>query len=560
MRYRLVLLLFAVMHMLGLFAQQTSVFGDLGNGMFRNPVIPSDYSDPDVIRVGEDYYGIASTFCFSPGMIVIHSKDLVHWEIINHVVDDISFLNQELDWMQMKGYYNGVWAGSLRYHNGTFYCHFATPRGGWFVAKTKDIRGKWDVKAMKDCNGRELRGRGWDDLCPLWDDDGQAYIIGSNFGKNWFPHLYKMSPDGTQLLDGMIAEDCDVSKNIEIIGGYVVKPYRTAEANKLYKWNDMYYIYFSEVREIHGNKVRVPVMRRSKSIYGPYEEQLLMHSQGRDVDKEPNQGTIIDTETGGWYFVTHHGTGDFDGRVLSVVPVNWKNGWPHIGMDTDNDGIGEMVWELPKPVKLEHVAEVMQTSDDFETGRLEPQWEFNHQPRADKWSLEERKGYVRLYAFSQLRKGDFFSTGNVLSQRYIRWGKGEAIAKLDISGMADGQEAGLAHFNGGKDFACLSVVKKDGHLSLCYRSKTAKEAEQILPLASLSAGQRTLWLKTGMDFSGKAVFYWSTNGRKYKPCNAVFQLKWGNYRGSRIGLFTFNNLQEKGYIDVDYLTYSEKEN
>ena len=224
-------------HVFVLSAQQTSQFGDLGNGMFRNPVIPSDYSDPDIIRVGEDYYGIASTFCFSPGMIVIHSKDLVHWEIINHVVDDISFLNPELDWTQMKGYYNGVWAGSLRYHDGMFYCHFATPRGGWFVATTSDIRGKWEVKAMRDCNGRELRGRGWDDLCPLWDGDGHAYIIASNFGKYWFPHIYKMSSDGTQLLDGMIDDNCDVTKNIEIIGGYVVKPYRTAEANKLYKWN-----------------------------------------------------------------------------------------------------------------------------------------------------------------------------------------------------------------------------------------------------------------------------------------------------------------------------------
>lgn len=197
LRSFIVALVFAAVHSFAVFAQQTSVFGDLGNGMFRNPVLPSDYSDPDVIRVGEDYYGIASTFFFSPGMVVIHSKDLVHWEIINHVVDDISFLNPELDWTKMKGYYNGVWAGSLRYHQGTFYCHFATPRGGWFVATTTDIRGKWEVQAMKDANGRELRGRGWDDVCPLWDDDGQAYIIASNFGKHWFPHIYKMSWDKT---------------------------------------------------------------------------------------------------------------------------------------------------------------------------------------------------------------------------------------------------------------------------------------------------------------------------------------------------------------------------
>lgn len=552
-----ILVLFIIIDIVLLFAQQTSQFGDLGNGMFRNPVIPSDYSDPDIIRVGEDYYGIASTFCFSPGMIVIHSKDLVHWEIINHVVDDISFLNPELDWTQMKGYYNGVWAGSLRYYDGMFYCHFATPRGGWFVATTTDIRGKWEVKAMRDCNGRELRGRGWDDLCPLWDGDGHAYIIASNFGKYWFPHIYKMSSDGTQLLDGMIDDNCDVTKNIEIIGGYVVKPYRTAEANKLYKWNGMYYIYFSEVREIHGNKVRVPVMRRSKSIYGPYEELLLMHSQGKLVDKEPNQGAIVDTEDGKWFFVTHHGTGDFDGRVLSVVPVCWKEGWPHIGQDIDHDGVGEMVWELPKPISRE-AAEFIQTSDDFNGDRLGHQWEFNHQPRQEKWSLSERKGYLRLYAFAQLREGDFFSTGNIVSQRYIRWGRGEAVAKLDINKMDNGQEAGLVHFNGGKDYAYLAVVKVNGRLSLVYRSKNSKGAEQVLPLTFLPGGQRSLWLKTEIDFSGRAVFYWSLNGHKYHACGVSFQLKWGNYRGSRIGLFTYNNFQENGYIDVDYMTYCEK--
>lgn len=545
-----------IAHCFNLFGQQTHVFGDLGNGLFRNPVIPSDYSDPDVIRVGEDYYAIASTFCFSPGMIVIHSKDLVNWEIINHVVDDISFLNPELDWSEMKGYYNGVWAGSLRLHNGKFYCHFATPRGGWFVATTTDIRGKWEVKAMKDSNGRELRGRGWDDVCPLWDDDGQAYIIASNFGKYWFPHIYKMSPDGTQLLDGVIDENCDVTKNIDIIGGYVVKPYRTAEANKLYKWNGMYYIYFSEVREIHGNKVRVPVMRRSKNIYGPYEEQLLMHSQGKNIDKEPNQGTIIDTEDGKWYFVTHHGTGDFDGRVLSVLPVEWRDGWPHIGKDTDNDGVGEMVWELNRPVSKVYKGKI-QTSDYFDSQILGHQWEFNHQPKEGKWSLNERNGYLRLYAFGQLRKDDFFSTGNVVSQRYIRWGKGEAVTRIDIKGMADGQVAGLSHFNGGKDYACISVSKNGSDLSIVYKTKNGKNNERTVNLGNISSRQRTIWLKTEIDFSGKAVFYWSTNGKKYNLCNEEYLLKWGNYRGSRIGIFTYNNKQEKGYIDIDYMTYNE---
>lgn len=542
-----------------LFAQQSDLFGDIGNGYFRNPVLPSDYSDPDVIKVGEDYYGISSTFCFSPGMVVIHSKDLVNWEIINHVVDDISFLNPELSWDKMEGYYNGIWAGSLRLHNGIYYCHFATPKGGWFVATTSDIRGKWTVKPMKDANGRELRGRGWDDVCPLWDDDGQAYIIASNFGKHWFPHIYKMSVDGEQLLDAIIDEKCDPSKNIELIGGYVVKPYRTAEANKLYKWNGLYYIYFSEVRNIHGNNVRVPVMRRSKSIYGPYEEQLLMHSQGKEIDQEPNQGSIIEARSGQWYFVTHHGTGNFDGRMLSVLPVEWKDGWPHIGYDIDNDGVGEMVWQLERPHN-EIVPYSIQTSDNFNTPHLGHQWEFNHQPRADKWSLTARKGYMRLYAFHQLRENDFFSIGNILSQRYIRWGKGQSVTKMDIRGMQIGQEAGIAHFNGGKDYATLCVILNEKEFELVLKKKLTKQKEEIISLSRLPKGTKNLYLKTEIDFTGKATFCWSTNGRKYHSTPMDYYLKWGNYRGSRIGIYTYNNKNDKGgYIDIDSFNYHKME-
>jgi Beta-xylosidase len=538
------------------FAQQTSVWGDLGNGAFRNPVLSSDYSDPDVIRVGSDYYGIASTFCFSPGMIIIHSRDLVNWEIIGHVVDDISFLNPELKWNQMKGYYNGIWAGSLRFHNGMFYCHFTTPRGGWFVATTNDIRGKWNVQAMKDRNDNELRGKGWDDTCPLWDDDGQAYIIASNFGHYWFPHLYKMSSNGTKLEDGMIDPSCDRKKNIEIIGGYITKPNRTAEASKLYKWNGMYYFYFSEVRTIHGNQVRVPVMLRSKNMYGPYEEKLLIHSQGKDVDLEPNQGAIVDTPDGKWYFVTQHGTGNFDGRMMSVLPVTWVDGWPMIGKDIDNDGVGEMVWEMEKPVNNEQAKESIQTTDFFSSSQLSPQWEWNHQPRAEKWSLTERKGHLRLYAYSQLEKGSFFTTGNIISQRYIRYGKCEIIIKMDIRNIEDGQEAGLTHFNGGRDYSCLGVKNDNGQKQLCWSKKQSQDKDvTFIKGNTLSHNIRYIWLKTVINFSGEAIFSWSFNGKSYHTFGGKFQLAWGNYRGSRIGVYTYNNRVEKGFVDVDFFSY-----
>lgn len=534
--------------------QQTSMFGDLGNGKFRNPVIPSDYSDPDVIRVGDDYYGIASTFCFSPGMIVIHSKDLVNWEIINHVVDDISFLNPDLDGSAMKGYYNGIWAGSLREHNGTYYCHFTTPKGGWFVATADDLYGKWNVEVMKDSNGRELRGGGWDDVCPLWDDDGHAYIVASNFGKYWFPHIFKMSQDGKQLLDAVADDNCDMAKNIELIGGYVVKPYRTAEAGKLYKFGDTYYIYFSEVRNIHGNNVRVPVMRRAKSIYGPYEEHLLMHSQGKDVDKEPNQGAIVEAPDGKWWFVTHHGTGDFDGRVLSVVPVKWRDGWPEMGIDIDDDGVGEMVWEMDKPINSAG-KERMQTSDDFSGQTLGKQWEFNHQPDDEKWTLTERPGFFRIY--SSAMPGDFFSLPNVLTQRYVRWGKGEVIVKMDISGMNMDQTGGIAFFNGGKDYTYLAFRRSADGYDVVYADKEAKQPEQSFTAGKVARGRKNVWIKAILDFDGRGTFSWSTDGKKYYEVKETFQLKWGSYRGGRLGLFTYENDGSGGYVDFDSVSYEE---
>lgn len=491
-------------------------------------------------------------------MVLYHSRDLVHWEVIGHVVDDITQLNPDLGWERMNGYYHGIWAGSLRYHNGLFYCHFATPKGGWFVAWTEDIRGKWQVEAMRDCAGKELRGAGWDDLCPLWDDDGQAYIVASNFGRHWFPHLFKMSPDGTQLLDGLLPEVQERSDNMEIIGGYVVKPFRTAEASKLYKWNGMYYFYFSEVRTIHGNRVRVPVMRRSENLYGPYEEELLMHSQGKEIDKEPNQGAIVDTPSGGWYFVTHHGTGDFDGRVLSVLPVHWKNGWPLIGEDSDGDGVGEMVWEMPLPLPATDPVS-LECRDDFSHTRLLPVWEWNHQPRDGKWSLTDHPGFLRLYAFPQLREGDFFTTGNVLSQRYVRWACGEATSRFELTGMVDGQRAGLAHFNGGKDYACLEIRRDEGTLRLFFVRRYRDQAIYEKELARLPRRIRRLDLRTTVDFNGKAVFAWSTDGRHFTTSKEEFELKWGNYRGDRIGLYTFHAAREAGFVDIDRFDYNRRQ-
>lgn len=554
-------LIFVILAMMPFFvftvqAQQTAKWGDQGDGTFRNPVLPADYSDPDVIRVGEDYYGISSTLQESPGMVVIHSKDLVNWEIIGHVVDDISTLGNELNWDSMKGYDQGVYAGSLRYHDKKFYCHFTTKKTGWYVAVADRPQGPWKVTQMTDMEGKPLNGYGWDDNCPLWDDDGKAYIIASNFGKaEWCPRIYKMSADGKQLLDGRIADNSVNAKYLDITGGLITHPFRTSEANKMFKRNGYYYLYFSEVRKSDGTRARIACMLRAKNIYGPYELKELLHSQGAAKDFEPNQGALLDTPDGkDWYFITHHGTGHFSGRFLSLLPMKWVNDWPEISQDLDHDGVGEMVWDEKMP-NLKSASIKMQTSDDFSAATLGVQWEWNHQPRADKWSLTQRPGYLRLRAFKPLADKDFFKAGNTIGQRYYRLATSTASVKLEIGGMANGGDAGLCQYDGGKAFSSLGVIMENNEKKIIYQQKeTNKDLATTVGLA-VAKGVETIYFRVNADFNGKCVFEYSFDDKTYVAFGGTSQLTWAAYRGTRLGIYHYNTLEDAGFVDVDWFKY-----
>lgn len=538
-------------------AQQTEKWGDLGNGTYRNPVLPADYSDPDVIRVGKDYYGISSTLQESPGMVVIHSRDLVNWEIIGHVISDISTLGEEMNWDKMQGYNQGVYAGSIRFHNNKYYVHFTTKKTGWWIATADKPEGPWTIMQMKDMEGKKLAGYGWDDTCPLWDDDGKAYIIASNFGRpEWCPRIFKMSEDGTKLLDGRVINEAQSAKYLDIIGGYITHPYRTSEASKLFKRNGYYYFYFSEVRKAYTLTPRIPVLLRSKSIYGPYELKELMYSHGFAVDKEPNQGSIIDSPDGkNWFFLTHHGTGDFSGRFLSLLPVKWQNDWPQVSEDLDHDGIGEMVWgPLPKVIKdLTKIR--MKADDEFSSVKLGVQWEWNHQPRADKWSLTDNPGHLRLNAFKPLEKDNFFKAGNTIGQRYYRSEKGISTVKMEISGMADGQEAGSVHYDGGSSYASLGIIANNGTNKVIYKLKQDKRPVAIIDGPALPSGTKRVYIRITVDFQGLAFFEYSLDNKIYTKVGGVSRFSWASYRGTRLGLYTYNNKQESGYVDIDWFHY-----
>lgn len=501
-----------------------STWGDTGNGIYRNPVLPADYSDIDCIRVGIDYYAISSTFQYSPGVIILHSRDLVNWEILGHAVNDLSQISSEMNWDKMNRYGRGIWAGAIRYHDKKFWIYFGTPDEGYFMTTAKNPKGPWSPLHSV------LAQKGWDDCSPFWDDDGQGYLVGTNFSDGYKIHLFKMTADGKALISG---------------SDKVIHQSKGSEANKLYKINGMYYHLFSEVKA----EGRAIMMERSKNIYGPYTVIKQLSYAQRQFN-EPNQGGLVQTKKGKWYFLTHHGTGDWSGRVVSLLPVNWIDNWPVIGR-AGPDKIGRMEWSGHMPVKIRQKL-VIQTSDDFISDLLSPQWEWNYQPLAAKWSLTERKGWIRLKAFKPLATNDLLKAGNTLTQRSFRTFVNSVIVKFDLSGMTDGQKTGLAHY-GAPKYASIGVVKEGVTQRLELEVNGKIKESKTFP-------GNNVWLKSTWGLDGKSRFFFSVDSTSYTAFGDVYPLTWGAYRGDRIALYNYNNKTNSGYVDIDYFHYSYLEN
>jgi beta-xylosidase len=494
-------------------------WGEQRNGTYRNPVLPADYSDPDCIRVNDDYYAISSTFQFSPGVVILHSKDLVNWSVLGHAVNNLNQLSPEMNWDKMNRYGKGIWAGAIRYHNNRFWIYFGTPDEGYFMTTAKDPAGPWEPLH------RVLAAPGWDDCCPFWDDDGQGYLIGTNYADNYKIHLFKLTADGRDIVK---ASD------------QVIHQSPGSEANKLYKINDWYYHFFSEVKP----EGRAMMMERSRNIFGPYTESKQLNHAEKQFN-ESNQGGLVQATDGSWYFLTHHGSGDWSGRVLSLLPVTWANGWPVIGK-LGADGIGSMVWTGKMPVK-DTTKVILQTSDEFEESQLPPQWEWNYQPRADKWSLTQRPGWLSLYAFKPLRPDDLLKAGNTLTQRCFRTPYNNVTIKIEISGMTDGEKAGLCHF-ANPHFAQIGVSCRNKLRYLEFKDEKVR-------LSGPEIKGRSIWLRSTWGLEGLSQFYYSLDGNIFKPFGPVYQLIWGAYRGDRIGIYNYNDLENSGHINVDYFHY-----
>lgn len=486
------------------------LWGDQGNGTYINPILNADYSDPDVIRVGDHYYMVASDFHFL-GMQILESADMVNWRIVTQVYHRFEYPG----WDTNQHYAGGSWAPSLRYHDGQFWIYFCTPHEGLFMTQAEKAEGPWSplhlVKAVER----------WEDPCPFWDDHGQAYLGRSQHGAGPII-LHKMSADGRQLLDD----------GVTIYHGPV------AEGTKIHKRNGYYYLSIPE----GGVGTGWQTILRSKNIYGPYEKKVVLE-QGSTQINGPHQGAIVDTPSGEWWFYHFQHDGAL-GRVVHLQPMYWHDDWPVIGVDIDRNGIGEPVQVWRSPLKSQGIHHP-QTSDDFEDSELSPQWQWNHNPSDGNWSLTERKGSLTLHA---LTSPNFISARNTLTQKVMGY-KSMATIAIDISQLTHGGHCGLACM--GKRNMLLGISKEGSHCQLSLsdgQEKTASESKTV-------SGKR-IYLRLVFDMREMSnQFYYSLDNKRYLPIGDPFFIDFGFWKGVRFGIFHYNTLQSEGSISVPWVTY-----
>lgn len=485
-------------------------WGDQGNGTYINPVLNADYSDPDVIRVGKKYYMVASDFHFI-GMQLLESDDLVNWRVLTQVYNRFDLPG----WDANAHYAGGSWAPAIRYHDGKFWIFFCTPDEGLFMTQAEHPEGPWSplhcLKAIEK----------WEDPCPFWDDDGQAYLGRSRHGAGPII-IHKMSSDGRQLLDD----------------GVTVYTGPVAEGTKFLKRNGWYYLSIPEGGVGGGWQT----ILRSKNIYGPYEKKVVLE-QGSTAINGPHQGAIVDTPEGEWWFFHFQEAGAL-GRVVHLQPMRWQDDWPVLGVDIDRNGIGEPVHVWKKPHAVITPPLLPQTSDDFEASVLSPQWQWNHNPFDGSWSLSQHKGQLTLHA---LQAGQFIKARNTLTQKVMGY-ESEAVAAFNISHLEEGGRAGLACM--GRTNEALGVMKNGGKYIL-YRGNNEGETE----LKGIN-GHKTLYLRLNLDILQKTFrFAYSTDNKTFTPVGETFSVNAGFWKGIRIALYHYNVTTDSGYVTIPWFKY-----
>ncbi|MBN2181492.1 MAG: glycoside hydrolase 43 family protein [Sedimentisphaerales bacterium] len=513
---------------------------DNGNGTYSNPLFYEEFEDPDVIRVGEDYYLAGTTMHMNPALIVLHSRDLVNWELASYCMDRLD-LGPAFRLEGQNIYGRGIWAPCIRYHDGMFYVFSNVNGVGLQVFRSKSAYGPWERN--------QLPGR--HDLSVLFDDDGKVYIISGN--RSPYP-IEELTPDLKSFVPG-VRHQLDA---------------RMGEGHHLYKINGKYF----DVSAIPGAHTD-QVVARADSIDGPWQVELMVQGESLGVPTQngvrtrgrgsnqtftvtpsnPNagggltlhQGGIVDTPSGQWWSIIMQDHGSI-GRMVALVPITWENNFPIIGLP-GNLRKAPNTWIKPETGYKQDPKPLFVRSDNFDSPKMNPVWQWNHVPDDTKWSLTEKPGVLRLHS---LASDDFWMARNSLTQRPMG-PESITTVELDASDLKPGDTTGLALLNA--PYAWIGLVKTAEGITLQMFDQTNRKT------TNAPNSPTHLWLRVACNFdTEEAVFSWSKDGKEFTPLGDPFIMAYQltTFQGVRPALFNYNTSgQPGGYADFDNFTVDE---
>lgn len=538
MKKHFLLLISCALFSLSLAAQENYVSkvwtSDNGKGSYKNPVLYTDYSDPDVCRVGDDYYMTASSFNCIPGLPILHSKDLINWELIGHAV---TTAQPPLDVYSVPRHGDGIWAPAIRHHNDTFYIFYGDPDYGIYMTKSAKAEGPWSPLVLVK------EGKGLIDPCPLWDDNGDVYLAfayaGSRAGIKSLLLVCRLSADASTA----------ISEEKIVYDGHEID--ETVEGAKFYKRNGYYYIFAPAGGVTEGWQLAL----RSKNPFGPYERKMVL-AQGKTSINGPHQGAWVDTKTGeDWFF--HFQEQPAYGRVLHLQPMKWANDWPVMGEDKDGDGCGEPVLTYKKPnVGANFPIATPVESDEFDGEKIGLQWQWHANPRAWWAYINRDKKQLRMFS-APLPEGakTLWSAGNLLMQKFpAPEFTVNTKLKFTPSKRVEGERAGLVVM--GFSYANLAIEKSaDGFVlsqNECIDANNKNSVEKQNATVKLPSNE--VYLRVKVEKNALCTFSYSLDGKKFETLGSKYTAKSGRWIGAKAGFFCTRPKasNDGGWIDVDY--------
>lgn len=520
---------------------------DNGDGTYTNPVINADYSDPDVCvgATGTDFYLTASSFNCIPGLPILHSKDLVNWRFASYALKEL----EPEEVFDKPAHGMGVWAPSIRYHNGEYYIYWGDPDYGVYMVKTKNPEGDWEKPVLV------ISGKGMIDTTPLWDDDGRCYLVngwaGSRAGFKSMISVRELSPDGTRAIGNPVMVYDGNNEN------------HTVEGPKFYKRDGWYWI----MAPAGGVATGWQLAMRSKSPYGPYECRTVM-AQGSTNINGPHQGGWVQTAQGEDWFLNFQDKGPY-GRVVHLQPVHWIDNWPVMGSYKNGELCGEPVTTHKKPntgsakVTIENPAE----SDEFNATTLGPQWQW-HANYKQEYGQPTPYGFFRMYT-NRLSENfvSLWEAPNLLLQKTPA-DEFTATAKIKFAAKKEQQYGGLVMM--GLDYSAL-VVRRVGdafQLQQLTCNKADKgNGETVKVLANLSATSKDkidydpaiyidIYLRLTVKAGAKMTFAYSLDGKTFKAVGDEFHMREGKWIGAKFGFVAeepFTTKGMRGMMDIDWI-------